>query len=111
MYAFNNGNQTSALYVPHQYTQYYIQSSYYSTPLACEKRELSKRQLRLAEEAAPFWQNKGDAVLIPPVALALCVSVPFTKPRVVRWATVEWRARRLAATRRHMPLRSRPGAR
>jgi hypothetical protein len=88
----------------------YFTNSNYPAPVY-EKTELTKRQLQRAQETLPFVQSKGDSVLVPPVILALCTAEPFPKPLVQRWATVEWRARRLAATRRHMPVRSRPGAR
>jgi hypothetical protein len=72
---------------------------------------LTEKQLHRAKELTPFMQDKRDAVLVPPVVLKLCTREPWPKPLVQRWATVEWRARRLAATRRLMPVRSRPGAR
>lgn len=106
MFAYqNNYQQTAVVYFPSQYLYVSPRSAPYVAP------HLTKKQLRRAEELAPFCQNKGDAVLVPPVVLKLCTEEPRPQPLVTRWATVEWRARRLAARRRYLPVRSRPGAR
>jgi hypothetical protein len=92
-------NQTTTIYWP-VYSNYNYPPASSTTPPPKPGR--MKR---------PFQQNKGDAVLVPPVLLELCTREPWPMPLAVRLATLDWCARRLAARRRHLPLRSRPGAR
>jgi hypothetical protein len=99
---FAYANQPTTIYWPP-----YSNNNYYRPPP--EPKTLTKEQLKRAR--LPFKQNKADAVLVPPVRLELCTEEPWPKPLVVRLATRDWCARRLAARRRHLPLRSRPGAR
>lgn len=58
------------------------------------------------------WRsNRVNPVSVPPVLLTDCTKERYPKPLVVRLATIDWCCRRLAARRRHLPLRSRPGVR
>jgi hypothetical protein len=59
---------------------------------------------------APRTRPKADSNRAPPVLVEDASEEPFPLPPPVAWATREWRARRLSASRRHLPLRSRPGA-
>jgi hypothetical protein len=103
MIAYQNYNQSNTIYLG-----YY--DNYYRPPLP--KACLTQRQQQQRMQALqPFKQNKGDVVLVPPVRLIDCTKEPWPLPPVVRLATHDWCARRLAARRRHLPLRSRPGAR
>lgn len=58
------------------------------------------------------WRtNKANPVSVPPVLLELCTKEPWPRPAYMAPEQREWCARRLSARRRHLPLRSRPGAR
>jgi hypothetical protein len=98
MYAY--ANQTTTIYWPN-YNQQLPPTS---------NVELPARTRRM-RPVFDWRTNKANGISVPPVLLEACTAEPYPKPLVVRLATVDWCARRLAARRRHLPLRSRPGFR
>lgn len=99
MFAYQNYNQT--IYWP-------IYCQTYNTTASNVDPPPNPRRMK---KVFAWRKNRENARPIPPVLLELCTKERYPKPLVVRLVTVEWCARRLAARRRHLPLRSRPGVR
>jgi hypothetical protein len=109
MYYGSTSYPTNSQY-PYGYTGYQTVVYYPpTTTLYTNYATTTDPEKRSIRRGFDLKKNKTAVHSVPPVLLSFCTSEPFPKPLVVRWATKEWRARRLAAGRVRRPIRSRPG--